>query len=185
MRQEAQRRPEEPADFSKSDHSWGSAWIEQAKALVGVAGQSQAVVTTCSYRTNPWSLPFSCSLFSLPFSFLSPPTLTSLSPFFDFLCRLPPPPLPLSPPVAYVPDWPVALCVPAGEGGQRAHGPTSDRERFFLTLVPYAFESERGNNGYFGLPIFFFLSICPRNFRQWIDSKNKFLINQKASMKTL
>lgn len=89
MRQEAQRRPEEPADFSKSDHSWGSAWIEQAKALVGVAGQSQAVVTTRSYRTNPWSLPFSCSLFSLPFSFLSPPTLTSLSPFFDFLCRLP------------------------------------------------------------------------------------------------
>lgn len=156
LRQEAQRRPEEPADFSKSDHSWGSAWIEQAKALVGVAGQSQAVVTTRSYRTNPWSLPFSCSLFSLPFSFLSPPTLTSLSPFFDFLCRLPPPSLPLSPPVPYVPDWPVALCVPAGEGGQRAHGPTSDRERFFLTLVPYAFESERGNNGYFGLPIFFF-----------------------------
>lgn len=120
--QEAQRRPEEPADFSKSDHSWGSAWIEQAKALVGVAGQSQAVVTTRSYRTNPWSLPFSCSLFSLPFSFLSPPTLTSLSPFFDFLCRLPPPSLPLSPPVAYVRtgQWPCASQL--GKGGKGLTG---------------------------------------------------------------
>lgn len=138
LRQEAQRRHEEPVDFSKSDHSCGFTWIEQAKALVEMAGQSQAVVTICSYRTNPWSLLFSCSLLSLPFCFLSPPTLTSLSPFFDFLCFLPPLSIPLSPPVACVLDWPAILCGPAEEGGQRAYGATSDCESL-LTLVPYAF----------------------------------------------
>lgn len=111
-------------------------WIEQGKASVERAGQSQAEVTTCQVslqenklRATPWTLYFSLlsPLFPFPFFHLlpflfSPPSPTSFASFFPlfpvFLFVIPSR-------TACVPNWPVALhgfnCL--GSEGVSAHGP--------------------------------------------------------------
>ena len=102
------RKQKEPVDFSRSGHSGGPTWIEQAEALVEMARQSHTEATSLHYRANH-------GLYLLLSSLLSP--FFQLPPYLSFPLLLlalpspfPPHLVPFSPPLAHSPDWSVALC---------------------------------------------------------------------------